>query len=164
MDWGYVRISKLFFLFKFLGCRKPAAGESSIQSLRNQGIISGTAEALPLDLNSLSSVRQFAQTILNKNIPIDLLINNAGVMFQPYEVTMDGHESQFQTNYLSHFLLTTLLQPALHQGGKPNAPSRVINLSSAAQYGGHVDFENIDTKYGRTTKNIQTVITVHCKM
>lgn len=68
-------------------------------------------------------------------------------MFMPFNITGDGYESQFQTNYLSHFLLTTLLEPALNQGGKPNSPSRVINVSSAAQYGGYIDFDNIDMKY-----------------
>lgn len=128
------------------GCRRPSAGEATVEAIRNQGIHAGSAEALPLDLNSLSSVRQFAETILNKNIPIHRLINNAGVMFAPFQLTTDGYECQFQTNYLSHFLLTTLLQPALNLGGKPSSPSRVINVSSVAQYGGHVDFDNIDMK------------------
>ncbi len=130
----------------YKGCRKLVAAESLLGTLRQQGITSGTAEVHPLDLNSLSSVRQFAETILNKNIPIHILINNAGVLGQPFMMTGDDHESQFQTNYLSHFLLTILLQPALHQGGKPDSPSRVVNVSSVAHYGGRIDFENIDMR------------------
>ncbi|ODM92422.1 Dehydrogenase/reductase SDR family member on chromosome X [Orchesella cincta] len=130
-----------------IGCRKPSAGETLIQKLRDEGVSSGTAEALPLDLNSLNSVRDFAQCILNKNVPVHYLLNNAGVMFHPFQLTTDGIEAQFQTNYLSHFLLTNLLLPALNQGGQSDKPSRVINVSSAAQYGGQLDFNNIDMKH-----------------
>ncbi|CAL8133619.1 unnamed protein product [Orchesella dallaii] len=130
-----------------IGCRKPSAGELLIQKLREEGVTSGTAEVLPLDLNSFHSVREFSQCILNKNVPIHYLFNNAGVMFLPFELTTDGYDAQFQTNYLSHFFLTNLILPALNQGGQPDRPSRVINVSSAAQYGGQLDFNNIDMKY-----------------
>lgn len=129
-----------------VGCRKPSAGEELVQKLRNEGITSGSAEAMALDLNSLDSVKLFAQNVVNKNVPVHLLINNAGVMFLPFQLTSDGFDSQFQTNYLSHFYLSVLLTPALNRGGKPEFPSRVINVSSAAQYGGQIDFNNLDMK------------------
>jgi NAD(P)-dependent dehydrogenase (short-subunit alcohol dehydrogenase family) len=82
-----------------------------------------------LDLGSLASIRGFAADFLDSGGHLDLLINNAGVMFTPYEHTTNGFELQFGTNHLGHFLLTALLAPALVAA----APSRVVNLSS----GGH---------------------------
>jgi len=63
-------------------------------------------------------------------------------MNAPYKVTEDGNESQFQVNYLSHFLLTNLLLPKLIATGKPDKPTRIVNVSSCALYGGFVNFED----------------------
>jgi NAD(P)-dependent dehydrogenase (short-subunit alcohol dehydrogenase family) len=83
-----------------------------------------------LDLTSLDSVRAFAAWYLSRHEELHLLVNNAGVMYTPFERTAEGFELQFGTNHLGHFLLTCLLVPALLAG----APSRVVNLTS----GGHV--------------------------
>src|SRR5436190_13013230 len=83
-----------------------------------------------LDLTSLDSVRAFAASYLDAHDELQLLINNAGVMYTPFEQTAEGFELQFGTSHLGHFLLTCLLVPALVAG----APSRVVKLSS----GGHV--------------------------
>jgi len=83
-----------------------------------------------LDLTSLDSVRGFAAWYLDAHDRLQLLVNNAGVMYTPFEHTAEGFELQFGTNHVGHFLLTCLLVPALLAG----APSRVVNLSS----GGHV--------------------------
>jgi NAD(P)-dependent dehydrogenase (short-subunit alcohol dehydrogenase family) len=83
-----------------------------------------------LDLTSLENVRAFAAWYLDTHDELNLLVNNAGVMYTPFDHTADGFEMQFGTNHVSHFLLTCLLVPALLAG----APSRVVNLSS----GGHV--------------------------
>lgn len=82
-----------------------------------------------LDLASLGSVRRFADTFRSHHHELHLLINNAGVMYAPFERTAEGFEMHFGTNHVGHFLLTALLAPALVAG----APSRVVNLSS----GGH---------------------------
>jgi NAD(P)-dependent dehydrogenase (short-subunit alcohol dehydrogenase family) len=71
---------------------------------------------------------------------IDLLINNAGVMALPNrEITADGFERQFATNYLGPFALTGLLLPSIR--AKPG--SRVVTLSSGASHQGKIDFENL---------------------
>ncbi|KAH7101574.1 NAD(P)-binding protein [Auriculariales sp. MPI-PUGE-AT-0066] len=84
-----------------------------------------------LDLASLDSVRKAAQDVLdNAEIPrLDVLINNAGIMAQPFSLTMDGIESQFGTNHVGHFLFTNLLMPKLKlaQSGTPS----VVNVSSS---------------------------------
>jgi len=82
-----------------------------------------------LDVSSLASVREFAQSWSQDNVDgLDLLINNAGVMAIPARVSADGFEVQFATNHLGHFALTGLLMPALL--AKPQ--SRVVNVASNA--------------------------------
>jgi NAD(P)-dependent dehydrogenase (short-subunit alcohol dehydrogenase family) len=79
-----------------------------------------------LDLTSLESIRAAADQLRAKHPRIDLLINNAGVMFTPKQTTRDGFELQFGTNHLGHFALTGLLLEQL----LPVPGSRVVTLSS----------------------------------
>lgn len=90
----------------------------------------GKAEFMVLDLSSLESVKRFVEEFNAKNLPLHILMNSAGVMANPYELTVDGFESQFGTNHLGHFLLTKLLLPKL----EASAPSRVVTVSSAAAF------------------------------
>jgi NAD(P)-dependent dehydrogenase (short-subunit alcohol dehydrogenase family) len=83
---------------------------------------------LTMELASLDSVKNFASAYLALKIPLHLLVNNAGIMNTPYQMTVDGFEAQFQVNHLSHFLLTHQLLPLL----KDTGGGRVINLSSRA--------------------------------
>ncbi|WP_210585392.1 SDR family NAD(P)-dependent oxidoreductase [Streptomyces sp. GESEQ-35] len=80
----------------------------------------------PLDLTSLDSVRAAADTLRATYPTIDLLINNAGVMYTPKSTTRDGFELQFGTNHLGHFALTGLLLERM----LPVAGSRVVTVSS----------------------------------
>ncbi|KAH6956202.1 hypothetical protein DER45DRAFT_566307 [Fusarium avenaceum] len=90
-------------------------------------------ELFEMDQASLSSVRAAAAAILSKTSKIHCLINNAGIMAIPdHRLTVDGHELQFGTNHLSHFLLFELLKPALLANASPTLPSRVVNLSSSS--------------------------------
>lgn len=61
-------------------------------------------QCLPLDTSSLASVRAFAERFAAAHDRCDLLINDAGIMMSPYQLTADGFENQFATNYLGHFL------------------------------------------------------------
>jgi NAD(P)-dependent dehydrogenase (short-subunit alcohol dehydrogenase family) len=83
-------------------------------------------ELQELDLSSLESVRTAAAQLRSDHDRIDLLINNAGVMYTPKSTTKDGFELQFGTNHLGHFALTGLLLDRL----LPVAGSRVVNVSS----------------------------------
>ncbi|KAH8659006.1 hypothetical protein BGZ61DRAFT_540347 [Ilyonectria robusta] len=86
-----------------------------------------------MDQGSLDSVRSAAKDILAKTDKINILVNNAGIMaVQNLEFTQDGHELQFGTNHLSHFLFFKLLKPALLAAVTPELSSRVVNLSSTA--------------------------------
>ncbi|KAH8548928.1 hypothetical protein BGW37DRAFT_504359 [Umbelopsis sp. PMI_123] len=105
-------------------------------------------EFIQLDLLSLASVCKFIAEFKAKNLPLHLLLNNAGVMACPYGLSKDGYETQFATNHLAHFYLTTQLLPILEQ----NQPSRVVNVSSAAHkiiyfHGLSLDKLNDESKY-----------------
>ncbi len=97
-----------------------------------------------LDLAQLGSVHAFAEAELADTRPIDLLINNAGVMALPERrVSPDGHELQFATNVLGPFVLTGLLLPQIL---KANAP-RVVTVSSYAHtQGGPTPIEDLESK------------------
>ncbi|VDO15012.1 unnamed protein product [Rodentolepis nana] len=82
-----------------------------------------------LDLSSFKSIREFAQRIREGKKKVDILINNAGIMYCPYMKTADGFEMQVGTNHLGHFLLTELLLPEMNKGAKG---TRIILVSSLA--------------------------------
>ncbi|MGW4947221.1 SDR family NAD(P)-dependent oxidoreductase [Actinoplanes sp. NPDC004185] len=88
--------------------------------------INGDVSVQELDLSSLESVRAAAAGLRATQPRIDLLINNAGVMYTPRQTTRDGFELQFGTNHLGHFALTGLLLDLL----LPVPGSRVVTVSS----------------------------------
>jgi NAD(P)-dependent dehydrogenase (short-subunit alcohol dehydrogenase family) len=98
-----------------------------------------------LDLASLASVRAFAAFIAENfaGQSLDLLVNNAGVMAVPQrELTVDGYERQFATNYLGPFLLTALLYPQL----KPQPGTRIVTVSSGVTNQGKIEFDNLQSE------------------
>jgi NAD(P)-dependent dehydrogenase (short-subunit alcohol dehydrogenase family) len=107
-----------------LACRNVDAGKTAAASM------AGSTRVEQLDLASQASVHDFAE---RWDGPLDILINNAGVMNPPrYRETVDGHELMFGTNHLGHFALTGLLLPALLSTTKP----RVVTVASIAHHGG----------------------------
>ena len=111
-----------------MAVRDLPKGEQAAAAIRDRHP-DASLELQLLDLTSLASCRQAAAEIASRHAAIHLLINNAGVMFTPFERTADGFELQFGTNHLGHFVFTAGLIEAL----KAAAPSRIVNLSS----GGH---------------------------
>ncbi len=97
-----------------------------------------------LDLADLASVRSCAAAIEANGEPIDVLINNAGVMACPFGRTADGFEMQFGTNHLGHFELTRRLMPVLLAGNEP----RIVCLTSSAHDIADVDLD--DPNFERT--------------
>jgi NAD(P)-dependent dehydrogenase (short-subunit alcohol dehydrogenase family) len=97
-----------------------------------------------LDLTSLESVRAAAAQLRSDHDRIDLLINNAGVMFTSESTTKDGFELQFGTNHLGHFALTGLLLDRLL--GAPG--SRVVAVSSTAHRSGRIRFDDLQWRRG----------------
>ncbi len=111
-----------------LACRNTEAGERAAARIRDGGPTDVRVERL--DLASLDSVAEFAERWAG---PLDLLVNNAGVMTPPrYRETADGFELQFGTNHLGHFALTGRLLPWLLKADGP----RVVTVSSIAHFGG----------------------------
>ncbi|KAL4728712.1 hypothetical protein ACLX1H_003111 [Fusarium chlamydosporum] len=97
-------------------------------------------EFVEMDQASFASVRAAAKQILNKTDKVNILVENAGVMAVPtLEYTQDGHEMQFGTNYLAHFLFFQLLKPALLAAATPELSSRVVVLSSSAHQNGSIN-------------------------
>ncbi|XP_078001012.1 retinol dehydrogenase 11-like isoform X2 [Glandiceps talaboti] len=92
-----------------------------------------------LDLASLESVQTFAKEINKEESRLDILINNAGVMWCPYMKTVDGFEMHFGVNHLGHFLLTNLLIDLL----KKSAPSRIVTVSSMGHKGVSIQFDDL---------------------
>jgi len=110
-----------------LAVRDTAKGEQAART------IPGETEVRPLDLADLSSVRGFAAGWTG---PIDVLINNAGVMATPQGRTKDGFELQIGTNHLGHFALTNLLLPSIGD--------RVVTISSPAHRMGRIDLDDLN--------------------
>lgn len=94
----------------------------------------GTVEVRKLDLQSLASVREFADTVET----VDVLINNAGIMAVPLSRTAEGFESQIGTNHLGHFALTNLLLPKISD--------RVVTVSSIMHLIGWISLKDLNWK------------------
>ncbi|GAA0288925.1 SDR family NAD(P)-dependent oxidoreductase [Kineococcus aurantiacus] len=103
-----------------LAVRDVTRGERAAQRM------AGDVTVQQLDLTSLASVRAAAAALREAHPRIDLLVNNAGVMYTPRQTTSDGFERQFGTNHLGHFALTGLLLDRL----LPVPGSRVVTVSS----------------------------------
>lgn len=120
-----------------LGCRslqRGAQARARIRALHSKAQV----EVIELDLGSLESVRIAADQLLLQP-RIDLLINNAGIMVPPRELTRDGFESQFGVNHLGHFALTGLLLERLRSTPR----SRVVTVSSNAHKGAAIEFDDL---------------------
>ncbi len=131
-----------------LACRNEAKGEDAVREIRSGLGAAGKETELEvrrLDLASLESVREFAQSV-DSDFPagLDLLINNAGVMAPPQLRTEEGFELQIGTNHLGHFALTGRLFDALKR--KPE--SRVVTISSIAATLGKLDFDDLQSNRG----------------
>jgi NAD(P)-dependent dehydrogenase (short-subunit alcohol dehydrogenase family) len=133
---------------------RTAAAADDIRQHADASVQNGSVQTADLDLASLQSVRAAAADLTSRFPRIDLLINNAGVMFTPYGLTKDGYELQFGTNHLGHFALTGLLMPSLLAANG----SRVVTLSSNGHRTGRVNFADLQsarhynryTAYGRS--------------
>jgi NAD(P)-dependent dehydrogenase (short-subunit alcohol dehydrogenase family) len=111
-----------------LAVRNTAKGDAAAAGM------TGDVEVRKLDLQDLSSVREFADGV----DAVDVLVNNAGIMAVPYALTVDGFESQIGTNHLGHFALTNLLLPKI--------TDRVATVSSMFHWMGRVNLKDLNWK------------------
>eukprot|EP00092_Neocalanus_flemingeri_P024904 GFUD01027008.1.p1 GENE.GFUD01027008.1~~GFUD01027008.1.p1 ORF type:complete len:518 (+),score=150.44 GFUD01027008.1:35-1588(+) len=110
-----------------LGCRDREKGEAACQYIKER-TGSSKVDIGELDLSSFTSVRKFAQMIVDKETKLDILVCNAGVRMVEKTITEDGQELVFQVNHLGHFLLTNLLMGLL----KTSDSARVLSVTSTA--------------------------------
>ncbi|KAL6658469.1 hypothetical protein ACP70R_004055 [Stipagrostis hirtigluma subsp. patula] len=102
------------------------------ESLEEQ-VPSSKLHVMEMDLSSLSSVGSFAQSFNSSHEHLNILINNAGIMACPFQLSKDGIELQFATNHLGHFLLTNLLLDKMKSTAKETGvQGRIVNVSSIA--------------------------------
>jgi NAD(P)-dependent dehydrogenase (short-subunit alcohol dehydrogenase family) len=110
-----------------LAVRDPTKGKVAAAGM------TGDVTVRPLDLADLGSVRSFADAV---DGPINLLVDNAGVMATPEQRTVDGFEMQIGTNHLGHFALTNLLLPRI--------TDRVVVVSSDLHRNGQIDLDDLN--------------------
>ena len=122
-----------------LAGRSPAKGEVAVARLRT-AVPGADVRFELLDLASLASIGEFAARLADAGAPVDVLVNNAGVMALPdRRTTEDGFEMQLGTNHLAHFALTARLLPLLRAAAAP----RVVTVSSIAAKGGALRFDDL---------------------
>ena len=132
-----------------MAARDPAKAAKAESDIR-RGIPDASLRVVPLDLASLKSVREAADTVLSDHDRIDVLVNNAGVMAVPERRTEDGFEMQLGVNHLGHFALTAHLLPALLRA----EAARIVAVTSTAHHMGRaIDPANphLEGRYGEWT-------------
>lgn len=124
-----------------LPVRDAAKGAAALERIRALAPAAKVSTRV-LDLASLASVEDLADTLRAEGRPIDLLINNAGVMAPATRhTTADGYELQFGTNHLGHVALTGRLLPLLRAGR-----ARVTTVTSSAARGGRIDWDDLQSE------------------
>ncbi len=128
--------------------RNPAKCAAVVSEIKQ---ISGNdnVEALIADLSIMTEVQQVADQFKAKYQKLHVLVNNAGGAFGKRQVTSEGFEKTFALNHLSYFLLTNLLLDTL----KASAPARIVNVSSDAHKGAHLDFDDLQSEKGNFVFN-----------
>ena len=123
-----------------MACRDERKGLATLERIRD-AVPDARADVRVLDLAALESVRSFAATVEE---PLDLLVNNAGVMAIPYGRTRDGFEMQLGINHLGHFALTGLVLERLLAA----RAARVVTVSSVFHRGGRIALEDLQSERG----------------
>lgn len=129
-----------------MACRSVVKAEAAKKNILAK-VPNGDLEILQIDLSKLASVRSAAEEFRSKHDKLDILINNAGIMYPPYLKTEDGFESQMAANCFGHFLFTSLLIDLI-----PDSPdSRITWLGSSAHKTGKINFDdiNFEKKYSQ---------------
>ncbi len=118
--------------------RNKSKGETVLEEIK-KATGNTKLELFVADLSSMNEVRRMAQEFKAKHSRLDVLVNNAGGVYDTRQTTADGLEYTFAFNHLASFLLTNLLLETL----KASTPSRIINVSSNAQANGKIDFDDL---------------------
>ena len=119
-----------------LACRNEQTATAAAADIVDM-VPGAELDVVTIDLSDQASVRRAAAEIIDRHDSIDLLINNAGLMRAQRELTVDGFEMDFGTNFLGHFTLTGLLLP------KVSGDGRVVTVGSHAHRTGAIDFDDL---------------------
>jgi NAD(P)-dependent dehydrogenase (short-subunit alcohol dehydrogenase family) len=114
----------------FVLVRQVEKTQSIVDRIGAQFPDHGGLHVIKCELDSLASVNAAANEVLKQTKQVNIMINNAGIMNAPFELTKDGYESQFAVCHIAHFLLFKKLQPLLLSSSTPEFNSRVVNVSS----------------------------------
>ncbi|KAH1206922.1 Short-chain dehydrogenase TIC 32, chloroplastic [Glycine max] len=131
-----------------MGVRNVVAAKVVMEAILKE-IPNAKVDAMELDLSSMISVRKFALEFISSGLPLNILINNAGIFGTPFKLSEDNIELQFATNHMGHFLLTNLLLDTIkrttHESKKEG---RIVNISSSGHqwlnYRGGILFDKIN--------------------
>lgn len=116
--------------------RDEGRGDRALARIRAE-LPAAAVELRRLDLADFDDIAAFAARLADEGHPVDLLVNNAGVMMPPRGLTRQGHETQFGVNHLAHFALTLRLLPQLAPG------ARVVTVSSELHRRGRIHFDDL---------------------
>ena len=116
----------------FIACRSAATGEAALATIR-AAVPGAQVTLLSLDLGEFASVRSCAEKFLAFNLPLHVLINNAGLAGGK-GLTKSGFELAFGTNHLGHFLLTHLLLDCVKATAAKDGAARIVTVASRAHY------------------------------
>src|SRR5579864_3492870 len=121
--------------------RDRARGEGALQRIRKRvpGIV---AEVRYADLSRLAEMNRLADEVAAAEPRIDVLINNAGALFQQRGVTEDGLERTFALNHMAYFVLSNRLKDRLAAA----TPARIVNTASGAHHGEVLDFADLQSE------------------
>ena len=120
-----------------LACRDDKRGKNA------EKMIGNGSKYINLDLRNFKNIDKFSETIKSQFGSIDILLNNAGVMFPPFTKTEEGLELTFAVNYIGYFYLSLKLLNLI----KNVKDSRIVNVSSIAHYSAkEIDFENLNSE------------------
>ncbi|XP_050225163.1 short-chain dehydrogenase TIC 32, chloroplastic-like isoform X1 [Mercurialis annua] len=145
------RVLALRGVHVIMAVRNVAAGKNVKETIVKE-IPSAKVDAMELDLSSMASVKKFASDFKSSSLPLNILINNAGVMATPFMLSKDNIELQFATNHIGHFLLTSLLLDTMKKTSRAsNKEGRIVNVSSEAHrypYEEGIRFDKINDQTG----------------
>jgi len=126
--------------------RDRGRGEAALAEIK-EGSANASVDLMLTDLSSQEDIRRLADEFKDAYPRLDVLVNNAGVIRSKRVTSADGIEMTFAVNHLAYFLLTNLLLDLL----KASAPSRIVNVSSAEQRNGTIDFDDLQAEKGYKT-------------
>ena len=120
--------------------RDAEKGALTVEQIKQQ-TGNSVVELMVADLSSQQEIRRLAQQFNERYQRLDVLVNNAGAIFDERRESVDGIEMTFALNYLGYFLLTNLLLDTL----KASAPARIINVSSRSHARAQINFDDLES-------------------